>query len=625
VAARLNRAREVLTSLLRSTFRPKESVSPSTWVEREIRLDAKTSNKAGRYSLRHTPYLRQIYDDVANPRIRKIIVKKGAQLGLTQFANNVVLYYVCNFTFPALMIMPSKEAAQQFCERSLTPTIRNCKAVKQFLTGNEDDLKKTEYLFSSCIVRIIGAGSPSKLASNPCCLCIIDEADKMEDFASQGEAPALELAEDRTISFPTDKKIIVLSTPTSETTSVIQSQYLLGSQSKYFCKCPKCAHWQTLHFENIKWPNCKLENGNYDLDRIEREAFYQCENPQCLAQATERDKIEMVRGGEWRDTNPKPFPSEFRSYQISALYSFNITWGGLAKLFILSKDDVGKLRNFYNSYLGECFEQRAATIRKDDIDGLIKDSPYFLKGELLRKPDVLIMAADTQGNCFWYGVEAIYDDGSSSLVDWGEAATFEDLDTISRRQYKVRGSEEYYGVYKSLIDLGGNRTTQVYDFCIRSAFRFIPVAGRQERQGLYAPVRETTVAYKNYNLPALLINDKLFKDTLYLSCIKERSGKLLLPADCDDEFKIQLTSERLAEKKNSRGVISAEWICTNRRNHLGDVLKYLEAFKYRIDPELKTRSQQRAAASETNVVEEAPKRQYALATEVRRYSANDWN
>ena len=620
----VNRAREVLTSLLRSTFRPKEHVSPSAWVEREIRLDAKTSNKPGRYSLRHTPYLRRIYDDVANPRIRKIVVKKGAQLGLTQFANNVVLYYVCNYTFPALMIMPSKEAAQQFCERSLTPAIYACDALKPYLTGNEDDLKKTEYLFTSCIVRIIGAGSPSKLASNPACLCIIDEADKMEDFGSQGEAPALELAEDRTISFPNDKKVLILSTPTSETTSVIQGQYLLGSQSKYFCKCPKCGAAQVLKFENIKWPDCKQEDGGYDLDRLEREAFYQCNNAECQARLTEVDKIGMVRGGEWRNTNPKSFPAEIRSYQISALYSFNITWGGLAKLFILSKDDIGKLRNFYNSYLGECFEQRAATIRKDDLDALIKASPYFLKGELLRKPDVVLMAADTQGGNFWFGVEAVYPDGTSSLVDWGEAATFEDLEQVSRRQYKVRGTEEYHGIYKSLIDLGGNRTSQVYDFCIRTAFRFIPVAGRQERQGLYAPVRETTVAYKNYNLPALLINDKLFKDTLYLACIKERSGKLLLAADCDDELKIQLSSERLAEKKNSRGIISAEWICTNRRNHLGDVLKYLEAFKFRLEPELKVRRQV-MAANETNAVEESPKRQYVLSTEVRPYNGNDWS
>ena len=116
---------------------------------------------------------------------------------------------------------------------------------------------------------MIGAGSPSKLASNPACVCIIDEADKTTDFASQGEAPALELAEDRTISFPNDRKFIVLSTPTVKKSSVVESQYLLGSQSKYFVACPHCHREQVLEFKRIKWPSdCKDANGERDLDRV---------------------------------------------------------------------------------------------------------------------------------------------------------------------------------------------------------------------------------------------------------------------------------------------------------------------------------------------------------------------
>lgn len=102
----------------------------------------------------------------------------------------------------------------------------------------------------------------------------------------------------------------------------------------------------------------------------------------------------------------------------------------------------------------------------------------------------------------------------------------------------------------------------------------------------------------------------------------QRSGKLLLPADCDDELKIQPTSERLAEKKNSRGAISAAWSCTNRRNHLGDVLNYLEAFKFRLESELNAKRQLGAVATETKVEEEKPKRQYDLNTEIR--TINDW-
>ena len=606
-----SRAVEIITGILARCFKPKEDIPPSDWCERNIRLDAKTSNLAGRYSLRHTPYLRQIYDDVGNPRIRKIILKKSAQIGATQFANNILLFYVCNFTFPLLMIMPSKEAAQQFCERSLTPSIYGSSEVKKCLTGNADDLKKTEMLFSSCILRCIGAGSPSKLASNPACLVIIDEADKMEDFESQGEAPALELAEDRTLSFPNDKKIIVLSTPTTENTSVVHSQYLLGSQSKYFVQCPHCQQEQTLRFEQIKWDAAKLPDGTYDIDKVEQSTRYECEG--CKALLTEQDKIEMVRSGTWKDTNPNPFPVETRSYHISALYSFNVTWGGMAKLFLLSKNDVGKLRNFYNSYLGECFEQRATTLKAAFIDTLIAESPKYSKRELIDKPQAILMAADTQGDKFYFVTEALYRSGACHVIDWGEVASFNDLILTYQRQYAIRGTNDFQGVYRSLIDAGGNRTAQVYEFCLRSGFKFVPCVGRDERQGLFAPVRDTTTFFKGSHIPLLLVNDKYFKDQLYLSGIKERSLRLYLPQDTDDELKIQLTSEHLIERKTKNGKLEAMWHCGNRRNHMGDCAKYLEASKFALAPLLARAAAAEEAAAETNVIEQ-PKREYKLNT-----------
>lgn len=623
----MNKARKAVEKAFKLAFKPADKSTPSEWVQKHIRLSTKTSaNKAGRYSLSHTPYLKQIYDDIANTRVRKIVLKKSAQIGATQFANNVILYYVCNQVFPVLMIMPKKETAQQFCERSLTPTILSCDAVKPYLSGNPDDLKKTDYLFNSCIVRVIGGGSVASLASNPACLCIIDESDKGTDYANQGEAPALELAEDRTISFPNDKKIIVMSTPTTETTSVVHSQYLLGSQSKYYVACPHCKGEQVLHFDRdrIKWPDdCKNEQGEYDLDRIEREAYYDCEH--CHAHLTETDKIGMVRGGRWKDTNPKPFPAEVRSYHISALYSFNITWGGMAKLFLLSKDDNGKLRNFYNSYLGECFEERAATIRKDDIDELVKISPDYKRGTLPGKPLAVIMAADTQGDCFWYGIEAVYPGGVSAVIDWGQAATFQDLEEVSLRRYPIAGTGEEVGIYKALIDSGGNRTSQVYDFSLKSRYRFIPVVGRTSKQGLFDAYRETTVAHKQYNVPLLILDDKRYKDILYISVIKDKLHTLHFPQDVDDELKIQLTSERLVNKPDNRNRLVAMWVSSNRRNHLGDCFKYIEGYKEYEYPRLKAAEEKARvivepqvdkAATETNAVREAPKRQYQLRSSV---------
>lgn len=607
-------ASNIIGDLLRHCFKPRVILSPSEWCEANIRLDAKTSNIAGRYSLRHTPYLRAIYDDIANPRIRKIVVKKAAQLGLTQFANNLLLYYVCNFAYPLLMVMPSKEAAQQFCERSLIPSIYNSTEVKKYTTGSPDDIKKTEMLFTSCILRVIGAGSPSKLASNPAAVVIVDEVDKGEDFANIGEAPALELAEDRTLSFPNDKKIVVLSTPTEEARSVIHGQYLLGSQCQYFVSCTHCHHEQVLKFSGIKWPGTdKSLDGEWDVDAVERHAYYECEA--CHTHLVEQDKLTMVRGGNWKPTNPKTYAAEVRSYHISSLYSFNVTFGALAKLFLLSKDDSGKLRNFYNSYLGECYTQFSTTVKEADLNELIKASPLYSKGQLLKKPAVILVGGDVQIDSLWFATMAFYSDGSSSLLDYGQLEEFADLDEVIKRRYPVINSStpEFYTPFKGVIDAGyANRKTEVYEYCINSGFRFIPIMGQGKQ---VQPVRVKTISYNTYSMPLLLIDDGIWKNELYIRRIKQRQGKMYLPANAagDEILKTHLTAERYDAEKKS-------WVTVNRDNHIADCMKYAIAFKSQLEDQIQAAAKAEAEPIKPVAVA-APVMQYQQPT----YAGNGWD
>lgn len=166
--------------------------------------------------------------------------------------------------------------------------------------------------------------------------------------------------------------------------------------------------------------------------------------------------------------------------------------------------------------------------------------------------------------------------------------------------------------------MGGNRTEQVKEFCVSTGFNFLPIVGRNEKHGLYAPLRETTFHYKQYNIPGLIINDKTFKDILFLGIIKECNGKLFLPQDIDEQLRTQLTGSHLVQKKNQRGQLETYWK-DSRNIHLADCLKYLEGFKYRLEPELKARREAKVRA------EESKKREYTLNTEVVTYSAENWN
>jgi len=614
----MNKGTALVCSLLRLAFKPKPKVSAVEWIPRNVRLSPKSGNRPGLYSLNHTPFFKAILEDVDNPRVTKVIIQKSAQIGASILSSSIIVYLICNFTIPLGYFLPSAEQAKNFSERALGPSIENCQAVKPFLTGNDDDITKTSFQFKHTAVKIVSSGSPSKLSSQTFGVIFCDEIGKYRDYASAGETNALALAEARTESYGKNRKVFVFSTPTNETSCQISKQFKLGSQSKFFVPCPHCQHKQELVFQQIRWPKeeCKNEEGDYDLDKVASAAFYECEH--CKGAMSNEQKIDMVRKGEWRATNPKPYPAEIKSYHISNLYSLNHTFGNVATRFLLAGKDPSLLQDFYNNVLGLPFEQRAATIKRDDLNGAILTSPIYKRGQLLAKPDVILMGIDTQGsaNGFWWAKEAIYADGTSSLIDWGQAMTFEDLKEIFKRTYPVINSLDSYAAHKALIDMGGDRTEEVKAFCVSSGFLFVPVIGRVEKHGLFAPLRETNFSYKNYQIAGLIINDKTFKDILYLGIIKEHNGKLFFPADVDDTLATQLTGSQLVTKKNQRGQLETFW--KEARNvHLGDALKYLEAFKYYFEPRLaaiRLKAEQEAQAP--------PKREYTLNNYV---PANSWD
>lgn len=59
------------------------------------------------------------------------------------------------------------------------------------------------------------------------------------------------------------------------------------------------------------------------------------------------------------------------------------------------------------------------------------------------------------------------------------------------------------------------------------------------------------------------------------------------------------------------------WVCTNRNNHLGDVMKYLEGLKYRL-PLLRQKRE-----AEANETPEPAKREYTLQTHQQRSYRSD--
>jgi phage terminase large subunit GpA-like protein len=481
--------------------------------------------------------------------------------------------------------------------------LESCEPLKDYLTGNIDDIRRSEFTFTSCNLKVIGGGSAAKLSSNNICYLFLDEIDKFEDFTK--EASVIELAIDRTITYQEtgDAKIFMGSTPTLAGASEIQKHYEEGSQCKYHVPCPHCNHHQELVFAQIKWPDCK-SGETYDLNKVEKTAFYECVN--CKRPIHEDQKASMINKGGWVSMNLNA-PSDIRSYHISTLYSLSVSWGYVARHFLTSKNDRGRLQNFYNSILGIPWTPQLSTITETNLTKLVAESPEYLKGFLPSKPKALVMGCDTQQDSNYFVVLAVLENDRVALIDWGQTISWEDLATISKIQYRIKdeSSPEFYGLYGAFIDAGGNRTTQVYDFCKNTGNRFVPVFGRTESHRLFQPVRRTTINYKGEPLTIINVHDRLFSENILLNHLKSGAvDSIYLPKDADDGvlFK-QFTNVSIIEKKDSKGFVQQE-ISSKGNEHYFDCLKYALALRYLITPILNTLDDDVEEESETE--EEEP-------------------
>ena len=580
----MHKVTDDISKLLRVYFERREEVAPSDWVQKHVRLSRRQSKHDGLYSLKLTPYFREIFDEAINPKTRQISLRKSAQIGYSQFVSNLCFYFICNRTNPIAIVFPSQALSQQWSEKNLHGGLETCEPLQEFLTGDADDLKRTDLTFTSCNLKVIGGGSATKLSSNNVCYLFLDEVDKYQDFTT--ESSVVELAIARTYSYQKSRqsKIIMGSTPTIAEASEIDKHYLEGSQSKFVVPCPHCTKKQELVFEKgtMIFEHCKNADGEWDLGRVERETYYKCRH--CGRAITEAQKATMLNGGEWVATNPKA-PDDLKSYHISALYSLSRTWGDIARQFISAKNDRERLQNFYNSTLGLPWTPESATVSDEAIDQIIAQSPEYQKGTVPGKAKALLLGVDVQGNELYYMITAVMEDSKTAIVDWGQAVSFDDLTPVLEKRYRNNHGDTYT-LYGGFVDAAGTRTAEVYRYCQRSNGFLIPTYGRTRAHKMFAPVRRNDITFDGGLITIVNVNDEIFSQNLLLTHLNPKNAECIwIPKNADYYLKYQLTAVSLVEKKDSKGFLTRELV-SKRNNHWFDCLKLANAYHYCVRLEL---------------------------------------
>jgi phage terminase large subunit GpA-like protein len=489
------------------------------------------------------PWQREIMDLVNDPLVREIWVIKSAQVGWTEILLNVIGYYVDCDPSPLLCVQPTLELAETFSKDRVAPMVRDTPAITEKIadpksrdSGNTLLHKK----FAGGHLTIAGANSPSGLRARPIRILLCDEIDGYPASAGAEGDPFM-LARKRTTTF-WNRKILAGSTPTIKGQSRVETGYDSSDQRHFEFACYHCATFQRLVWSQVKWT---------ELGAPAEDACYQCVH--CGEYMNEAER-QIILQREYRVVALKPFAG-IAGLHINELMSPFVTLGEMAVSFLDAKKLPETFQVWINTSLGETWEDSANIAP----EGLAKRRETYGIESIPAGVIMLTIGVDTQDDRLeWLLVG--HGAGEENWVvkpgvlrgDPGvgpDRGVWQELTGIRHRQYYTEDGR-LLRVQATGIDSGGHFATQVYNYAHRYRFEHVYALKGQGGQGrLIWPRKPGKTKLSKADVYSIGVDAA--KDLLYgrlarisaPSAGEPKAGFIHLPADVDEEWLEQLTSE----------------------------------------------------------------------------------
>lgn len=590
---------------------------PSQWAEKR-RYVPPPSPRPGPYRFEPTPYFREIVDCfAAESPIREVTLMKGAQVGASVLAENVVGYFI-EHVRDASMLWASADAdlAKGRLTNSIIPMLQASGLMHLIKSVDEGNARKTgktdekvEWDGGGFLIPY-GAKNAAKMRQWPIRVLVIDELDGWTLTVGRDGDPH-KLFISRTAAFEASRKIFNISTPSLTGQSKIEPRYLDGDRRKYFVQCLSCEHEQELRWEVVNKETGVKTGIVWDYDDegrpIRESVRYLCEK--CGHAHYEHDKTRLLdprNGAKWVPTAASASPTH-RSYHLSALYSVFQTWFAQVEMYLEAFDpETGRVKSFekfqvfYNNVLGKTWEQRGEKVRLDAVSSHRREAYRF--GEVPNKyaeahclsPILLVTAAvDVHADQLPTAVFGWTRGRRSFLLNYnrfgddpknpGNTEQLDDPETwckvrdlIENREY-VADDGKRYRIQFTLID-SGYRADTVYDFANEYQAGVSPAKGREQPKGTRD--REFVQFATPSGANGYLITVDRYKDRLSAALRREWSGlgvqpnqHFNCPRDTTEKQLEELTAETKVPKPKAGS--GYEWRRpSGKPNELWDLFVY---------------------------------------------------
>lgn len=544
-------------------------------------LDSKAAAEPGPYRSERTPYWIEPMDMLSvTTIIRKVVLMKGAQVGATEIGLNFMGYVIDIAPGPFLGVMPTQDTMERNSKGRIAPMIEAAPRLREKVkdsksknSGNTINNKE----FPGGVLALTGANSGAGLRSMPVRFLMLDEVDGYP-MDVEGEGSPIGLAEQRTATF-SNRKILEISTPTIHGLSIIENEFLLTDQRYYYVPCPHCGALQVLKFTCLKWTAGVWED-----------AYYECEH--CNEPIQERFKTQMLAAGKWISTAPEKSSRYTVGYHLSAMYSpFGWkSWAEIAEQWEKAQGDDTKLKQFYNTVLGETWKERSDAPEWEAISRRAEDYPH----NTLRKGVAFLTAGiDVQKDRIeieivgWMpGLKSHQVDYRVLMGDVQKKEVWDDLDKVIKELWPLE-SGEYLPIRMAAIDTG-YQASIVYKWAKRHGYsRVVPVKGSEALQNYFSPPRAIDIVKhgKKINKQKVWhVGVNFIKAEVYSNLRQEidietgvvPDGFCYLPKR-DPHYFRGLTAEVQEVVRNKKGYIQYVWKKKYDRNEPLDCRVYARA------------------------------------------------
>lgn len=563
-------------------YEPPPDLTVSEWAIRNRILPKGTTSRPGPF--KPEQFQLEMMNVILDPLVHEVVIMKCTQVGYSDAVlNNVCGYFIDADSKPIMLVQPTIDNAKDYGKKRITPMIESCPALREKIkpptsrrAGNTLALKE----FPGGFLKLTGANSGAGLRSDPVPVVLFDEVDGYP-IDVDGEGDPIAIGTRRTDQFP-DYKIVKGSTPAKpKGISPIERDFLRSDMRRFHVPCPFCFHKQVLWWRDPLSKEYRLyykvgEDGQVDAASVS----FIC--MACKKHIPERFKQQMLNGGQWVAEFPE---RSVVGFHINALYSpWRENWPALAQEWHEANKEQNpeKLKAFINLRLGETWEEQGDAVEALTLKGRLEE----YQAEVPDGVGILTAAVDVQNDRLECVVKGWGDKEESWLIayqqifgDPGQEQVWAELDSFLLSTWSTASGRKV-SITCTMIDSGGLHTDSVYRFVrVRAARRIFTLKGSSESGKEILGKVSTNNAYR---VRLWLIGTDTAKDRIFarMKIPAPGPGYMHLPDFAEDEYLLQLTSEKAVRRyRRGKGTIR-EYIKTRARNEALDLEVYALAALY---------------------------------------------